>query len=606
MIVPMNNTALPIPPGTVAFSYVRFSRTIQKQGRSRLRQQEAYEKWCAKHGVIPANEKFLDEGKSGYTGDHVGPKGQLRRFLDLVEAEKIPRGSFLVVESLDRLGRENINFALERFLGILNAGVNVVTLLDNEKVYFSGGTAADLIMSILVMERANEESATKAKRSKDNWQAAFELARGVDKRPVGKQVAFWLEVVELDELDARGKKKKEFRERSEHVATIKRIFDDCIAGHGFVVTAKRLNADNAAAHRAASWGPSSVRDVLENKCVLGEWEPKDGGGVIEGYFPQIITPATWELAHAAMVKRKKGDYTRQTPNFQIWTQVAACSICGSSMNLVTKGPHKYLACSSKRRGLCMDAINVRADKSEEVYKELLVKVGALGLIQTEAAAITDAMALADAALHKEQTLRAQHMKKLAENPGMEFLYELVSTADQNIKRLKAEREQLEAKHAEQTASQSDKAWLLANLPLVDRDDRQRANALLCRLGVTVAIAGGDEPLFTVYQKDRIILKLRVVKGEVRLAPYSPDVAMRMLDQGELETHQLEINVGFKPRLRKPTETEALESTGPGWSQHDNRLPDDAYALLDENDQPYFQRDDEPESAELLMLQDPGE
>jgi DNA invertase Pin-like site-specific DNA recombinase len=534
MIETMHNPTFSIPPGTVAYSYVRFSRTIQKQGRSRQRQQESYEKWCAKHGVTPSTDTFLDEGKSGYTGDHVGPKGQLRRFLDLVEAGKIPRGSFLVVESLDRLGRENINFALERFLGILNAGVNVVTLLDNEKVYHAGGTAADLIMSILVMERANEESATKAKRSKDNWQAAFELARGVDKRPVGRQVAFWLEVVELDELDSRGKKKKVFRERPEHVATIKRIFDDCIAGHGIQVTAKRLNADKAKAHRAESWGATSVRDVLENRCVLGEWEPKDGGGVIEGYFPQIITHTTWELAHIAMAKRRKGDYTKQASDFQIWTQVGYCALCGSHMNRISKGVahgrYRYMACSAKRRGLCKDSFAVRADKSEEVFKELLVKVGALGLIQSDAAAITDAMALVDAALHKEQAIRAGHMKKLAEHEGMDFLYELVATADRNIKRLKAEREELEAKHAEQTASQSDKAWLLANIPLKERDDRQRANALLCRLGVTVRIAGGDMPTFIASRNGKSFLQLTIHEGSVVPIPLNEEQRQKFKEQ----------------------------------------------------------------------------
>jgi DNA invertase Pin-like site-specific DNA recombinase len=519
----------------LAYSYIRFSRTIQKQGRSRLRQQEAFEKWCVKNDVTPSGDAFVDDGRSGYTGDHVGPKGQLRRFLDLVEAGKIPQGSYLVVESLDRLGRESVERALERFLGILNAGVNVVTLMDGEKVYYAGKTrGSDLIMSIIVMERANEESETKSKRSKDNWQAAFELARSPDKRPVGRQVAFWLEVVELDELDARGKKKKVFRERPEHVATIKRIFDDCIAGHGFVVTAKRLNADKAKAHRAESWGPSSVKDVLENRCVLGEWEPKDGGGVIGGYFPQIIEPATWELAHAAMRKRRKGDYTRQASDFQIWTQVGYCAVCGAHMNRVSKGEasgrYRYMVCSAKRRGICKGSFSVRSDRSEEAFKELLVKVGALGLIQSDAAAITDGMALVDAALHKEQTIRASHMKKLAEHEGMDFLYELVATADRNIKRLKAEREELEAKHAEQTASQSDKAWLLANIPLTERDDRQRANALLCRLGVTVRIAGGDMPTFVALQNGKPFLQLTVHNGEIVPVPLNAEQRQKFKEQ----------------------------------------------------------------------------
>jgi len=495
-----------VPPGTLAFSYIRFSRISQKNGRSRQRQAEAFDEWCVKVGATPANDSFLDKGKSGYTGEHVGPKGQLRRFLDLVETGKIPQGSYLVVESLDRLGRDNVNKAQERLLGITNAGVNVVTLLDGEKIYHAGGSAADLIMSVLVMERANEESRSKAERSRDNWVTAFAKARGPEKRPVGKQVARWLKTVELDELDERGKKKKKYEPDPKRVPIVERIFRECIAGHGFVAIAQRLNADNELAFRGGTWCSSSVKEILGNRCVLGEWQPKDGGPAIEGYFPEVIKPETWKLAHEAMTKRRKGDYTRQTPNFQIWQQVAACATCESSMNLVTKGAppyrQKYLSCSNKRKGLCKGG-NVRADKAELVYKRLLVAVGALGLIQTDAAEITDQMALVDASILHQQTIRAGHMKKLAESTGMDFLYELVATADQKIKELRAERELLEAKHIAQTVAQSDRDWLLANLPLTERDDRQRANALLCRLNIKVRIKGGDEPVYTATRPTQV-------------------------------------------------------------------------------------------------------
>ncbi|MGI4842320.1 MAG: recombinase family protein [Janthinobacterium lividum] len=496
-----------VPPGTLAFSYIRFSRISQKHGRSRQRQQEAFAKWCADVGATPSDDTFLDQGKSGYTGEHVGSKGQLRRFLDLVEDDKIPRGSYLVVESLDRLGRESVDKALERFLGLLNNGINIVTLMDGAKVYRSGHTKSeDLIMSVFVMARANEESKTKAERSQDNWVKAFERARGPEKRPVGKQVARWLKTVELDELDERGKKKKKYELDPERAPIVERIFKECVAGHGFVAIAQHLNADNVPAFRGGTWCSSSVKEILGNQCVLGRWQPKDGGPAIEGYFPEAITPDMWKLAEGAMHKRRKGDYTRQTPNFQIWQQVAACATCGSSMNLVTKGAppyrQKYLSCSNKRKGLCKGG-NVRADKAELVYKRLLVAVGALGLIQTEAAEITDQMALVDASILHQQTIRAGHMQKLATSVGMDFLYELVATADQKIKELKAEREALEAKHTSQTVAQSDRDWLLANLPLTERDDRQRANALLCRLNIKVQIRGGDEAVYTATRPTQV-------------------------------------------------------------------------------------------------------
>jgi DNA invertase Pin-like site-specific DNA recombinase len=526
---------------TTAFSYIRFSTSTQKHGRSYDRQMEACEAWVAKHGFTLSDDRFLDEGRSGYSGEHLGEKGQLKRFLDLVEAGTIAKGSYLVIESLDRLSRQSVNEAMSLFLRILNAGVYIVTLMDSGKVYSPESSASDLIMSVLIMARANEESATKSKRAKDDWQSKFAKARSPEKTPYGKRVPRWLALVD-----------GAYVEIPERVAIVDRVFKATLAGHGFVAIARQLNAEGIPAFRGGTWCSSSIDDMLKNRCVLGEWQPKDGGSVIEGYFPRIIDDTTFQRAEESMFLRRR-KVTKQAKNFQVWQQVGQCALCSASMYLVQKNKkfvggklyiYKYLLCSSKRKGLCMEAANIRLADSEAVFKEILVNVGALGLIQTEAAAITNDMAVVDAALHKEQTIRVQHMTKLAANPGMEFLYELVATADLNIKRLKAERAELDAKHTAQTIAQSDKSWLLENLPMVERDDRQRANALLVRLGVVVTITGGAIPLFNVYQKERLIMKVRVVDGVPETTSYSQGVTMRMFDQGELHEDELEYSVGF--------------------------------------------------------------
>lgn len=525
----------------------------QKHGRSYDRQMEACVKWVDKMGFTLSEDRFLDEGKSGYTGEHLGEKGQLKRFLDLVEDEKIPKGSYLVIESLDRLSRESVTAAMPRFLDILNAGIYICTLMDGEKVYSPYGSAADLIMSVLVMARANEESATKSKRAFDDWESKRAKAR-TEKKPYGKRVARWLDLVD-------GK----YVVIPERVAIVQRVFKATIAGHGFVAIARDLNAEKIPAFRGGTWCATSIDDMLKNRSVLGEWEPKDSGGVIEDYFPRIIDNSTFEQAELAMQSRRFRKVTKQTGSFQLWQQVGCCALCGQAMYLVQKSSkivagkrHRYfyLLCSSKRKGLCMDAANIRLAESEMVYKEILLKVGALGLIQTNAAEITDAMALVDASLHREQTTRAKHMKKLAEHDDSDSLYELVAIADRNIKRLKAERAELEAKHAAQTAAQGDRTWLLANIPLVERDDRQRANALLCRLGIKVAIAGGENPLFEVYQKDRRIFNLQVVDGEIQTTSYDKDTSMRMFQQGETVEDEVEVNIGYGKKTFQPKKATA--------------------------------------------------
>ena len=70
------------------------------------------------------------------------------------------KGSYLIVESLDRVSRNEILDALDLFLSIIKAGVAIVTLSDGH-VYDKAKITAnftDLIISLSIMSRAHEES----------------------------------------------------------------------------------------------------------------------------------------------------------------------------------------------------------------------------------------------------------------------------------------------------------------------------------------------------------------------------------------------------------------------------------------------------------------
>ena len=93
---------------------------------------------------------------SAFTGANVR-EGALGRFLDAVRVGSVKRGSYLIVESLDRLSREQVLTAQLLFLSIIQAGINLVTLMDG-KVYRAGKVdLADLITSLVIMSRAHEE-----------------------------------------------------------------------------------------------------------------------------------------------------------------------------------------------------------------------------------------------------------------------------------------------------------------------------------------------------------------------------------------------------------------------------------------------------------------
>jgi DNA invertase Pin-like site-specific DNA recombinase len=154
-----------------AYSYLRFSTPEQAGGDSLKRQMEKAEAYADEHDLdLDTSLSFKDLGVSAYTGKNV-QTGALGYFLRAVEDGLIPAGSFLLVESLDRISRENILRAQAVFISIVDAGVTLVTLTDGRRFSKASINAnpTDLIISIVSLMRAHEESATKALRLRSAW-----------------------------------------------------------------------------------------------------------------------------------------------------------------------------------------------------------------------------------------------------------------------------------------------------------------------------------------------------------------------------------------------------------------------------------------------------
>ncbi len=114
----------------LAISYTRFSSTTQAKGRSERRQDDETEAYCARkgHKII---ETFVDRAVSAYTGEN-SDKGDLKAILDLTAAGKIKPGTHLVVESLDRISRQEMTAALSLFLNIINLRLAIDTTFDGQ------------------------------------------------------------------------------------------------------------------------------------------------------------------------------------------------------------------------------------------------------------------------------------------------------------------------------------------------------------------------------------------------------------------------------------------------------------------------------------------
>ena len=195
--------------------------------------------FCAKNG-LNLNLQIVDDGKSASKAKHTEEGAGLAKFLKDLKEGKIPP-CVLVVESLDRLSRQTVPIALEQFLGILNRGVEIVTLIDNQ--WYSKKTLGEdsrpLMMSLVYMMRAHDESAHKAYRLSEVWKRKRERAIS-NKTPISPICPGWLEY---------DKNKKEFKPIPERVRKVKVIFRLWNRGWGRHRIAQLFNL-----HKVPHWG----------------------------------------------------------------------------------------------------------------------------------------------------------------------------------------------------------------------------------------------------------------------------------------------------------------------------------------------------------------
>jgi DNA invertase Pin-like site-specific DNA recombinase len=129
-----------------------------------LRRQSEKAAWWAPKDGYQIVEVLADLGVSAYRGKNIKQR-RLGNFLALVEAGKIEPDSVLIVEPLGETTRE-VRRALPDFLSIVNAGIGIVTLGD-EQIHDRDSIDRDylqLFASLIVMAHENEKSRIRGQR----------------------------------------------------------------------------------------------------------------------------------------------------------------------------------------------------------------------------------------------------------------------------------------------------------------------------------------------------------------------------------------------------------------------------------------------------------
>ncbi|ATB32734.1 hypothetical protein MEBOL_006223 [Melittangium boletus DSM 14713] len=352
-----------------AYSYLRFSTPDQSQGDSFRRQSTAAQSYASRKGLdLDDKLTFQDLGVSAFRGKNL-EDGQLGAFLTAVQVGKVEPGSYLLVESLDRLSRQAAWIALGSLTSILAHGITLVTLND-EKVYSQATMTAqpmDLMYAIMGFIRANDESAHKSFRLKDVW--SQKRLKAAARKPMTAIVPNW---IWLDKATGT------FQEIPEKVEVIRRIFRDYLSGMGVAGIVKALNRDGVPVFsrtsrngiQAKQWHVSYIRRTLENPAVIGtytvhttEHEGKKkvrrkAGDPIPNYFPAIIDEDTFQRAQAIRLDTPsalRGRNANREDVKNLFGGVVRCGLCSSTMNYISKGRNKkrrysYLVCAKARHG----------------------------------------------------------------------------------------------------------------------------------------------------------------------------------------------------------------------------------------------------------------
>jgi DNA invertase Pin-like site-specific DNA recombinase len=179
-IILANMENISIAAGTKAYSYRRFSSAAQSDGDSLRRQTSAAERFAETHGLILDTElTFQDLGVSAFRGKN-RTEGALSAFMVAVEDGLVPKGSYLLVENLDRLSREQVSRAYRSFTEILDLDIRIATLTDGRIYSTENMDVINLMISLMSLHRANEESEVKSQRLRSAW--AEKRASASDKK----------------------------------------------------------------------------------------------------------------------------------------------------------------------------------------------------------------------------------------------------------------------------------------------------------------------------------------------------------------------------------------------------------------------------------------
>ena len=390
-----------------AFSYSRVSCALQIQGGGLERQAVMARAWCAAHGYELDEElELADPGVSAFKGDHLR-RGALGQLVELFRSGRIPSGSVLLIEAIDRLSRQEPLDALsDVFLRLAHSGAVIVDLEDGQQ-YSRQTLNADplaLVKLALKIQAAHDYSRRLSRRIGQHWDQARERYRNGDPLARGGQGGrrpYWVALSpDGDRWELNGE-----------AATVKLLFE-LLASMGTKRAAQTLNARGLRTATGLAWTASSVGRVAHDPAACGDlalgrrahddalaelrrWQRNPVGApppppppveVVPDFWPPAVNRDVYEGVQR-LVKARQRDPAAKGPWREMTTflrGMAHCQ-CGSSMTSTTSRPkpghpklYQYLRCNATRRGPGCGC-NGRGWPLDQLHAHVLLRLGRAAL-----------------------------------------------------------------------------------------------------------------------------------------------------------------------------------------------------------------------------------
>lgn len=362
---------------TKAYSYIRFSTPEQAKGDSKRRQVQQAEAYAAANGLeLDDTLTYHDFGISAYRGANV-EIGKLGEFMEAIRRKEVEAGSFLLVESLDRISRDQILPAQNIFTQIILEGVTIVTLAD-KRVYSAelvNKAPFLLIEAIVILIRANEESETKSKRLKAAWEHKRSHLAESAMTSIGPA---WLKY---------NKDTCKFDVIPERAAIVLRMYKEHAKGIGCSAIAKGLRVDDiptwtAKKNQMSIWRARYIYKILKNPAAIGTLVPhvmdKDERkkriplSEVKNYYPSVISKKLFDRVQTIRLNRIEHNTSTVLKN--IFSLLGRCPLCGSRLMFVNCGmPYCYLACTSAKFNLGCTYKAIRYPRLEAAFMTEFVK-----------------------------------------------------------------------------------------------------------------------------------------------------------------------------------------------------------------------------------------